>query len=71
VTQAMVVGPPSEPECPTCDQEMHWLDVITNRRTGKSYRLWVCHNEDCEDCGSIWNDASGDELRRGDPAGLY
>ncbi|MHC4071200.1 MAG: hypothetical protein ACYTGS_04070 [Planctomycetota bacterium] len=67
----MNVGPPSEPECPTCDEEMDILDIIVNRRTRKAYHLWVCHNEDCEDYGSIWNDAREGDLRRGDPAGLY
>ena len=67
----MNVGSPSEPECPECDQEMDFLDTISNRRTGKVYRLWVCHNEDCEGYGGIWNDAQEGELRSGDPAGLY
>ena len=67
----MNVGPPSEPECPECDQEMDFLDTITNKRTGKSYDLWICHNEDCDGRDQIWNDAQPGFLNQGDPSGLY
>lgn len=58
-------------ECPNCGQELDHLDVITNRDTGKSYDLWICHNEDCSDYGTIWNDAQSGFLNLGDPSGIY
>lgn len=56
--------------CYDCEQELDFLDTITNRRTGKAYRLYICHNEECDHYGQIYNDRRG-ELTEGDPAGLY
>ena len=57
--------------CPTCGIELDFLDSITNRNTNQHYHLWVCHNEDCVDYGSIWNDQRPGSLIRGDPSGNY
>ena len=58
------------PECPCCEQELAYLDRVRSK-TGESYNLWACHNEDCDCHGTVWNDAQPGHLNRGDPAGLY
>ena len=57
--------------CPECEQKLAYLDAIIKKSTGRTeYELFICHNEDCEEYGSIWNDA-GRNLELGDPVGLY
>lgn len=56
-------------ECPECGEELEYLDTIVSKSTGKVFcHLYVCHNEECNDHGLIYNDRDG-ELRRGDPSG--
>ncbi len=57
--------------CNCCGEELDQLDTIVNKRTGKTYHLWICHNEDCEWYGAIWNDCQPGFLNPGDPSGLY
>ena len=59
------------PVCNTCGEELDHLDKILNKRTGSIYNLWICHNEECESYGSIWNDQQPGFLNPGDPSGLY
>jgi hypothetical protein len=63
-------GPTPLPFCPTCSEDLDYLDTIYLRGSNKSYTLYICHNEECEDENSIFNDW-GDRLSRGDPSGLY
>ena len=57
--------------CPSCGEELEYLDTIIKKRIGRTiYTLFICHNEDCEEYESIWNDA-GRNLELGDPVGLY
>jgi len=56
--------------CPECEEQLDHLDLITNKITGETFNLWICHNEDCDAYGSIWNDRQGD-LMPGDPSGIY
>lgn len=58
--------------CPSCGQELDYLDVIVNMQSGiVMYELFICHTEDCEDFGTIFHENNQDELVRGDPTGTY
>ena len=58
-------------ECPDCGEELDFLDTITYRSTGKLLcYLYICHNEECDGYGLIYNDRDG-KLSRGDPSGNY
>lgn len=57
--------------CPECNIELDVLDTITKTNSGEILCvLFVCHNEDCNEYGNIWND-DGEELAPGDPYGFY
>ena len=56
--------------CECCDQELDFLDTIQNKVTSACFSLFICHNEDCEEYGSIYNDKIGN-LLRGDASGLF
>ena len=62
---------PTAPNCPTCGQELEQFDVIINKTTDEAFSLWICKNEDCDDCSALWNDAQPGFLNRGDPSGIY
>jgi len=58
-------------ECPVCGEQLDFLDAITCRSTGALFcHLYVCHNEECDAYGLIYNDRDS-ELSRGDPSGIY
>lgn len=58
-------------ECPECGEDLDFLDTITHKSTGKLFcHLYVCHNEECDGYGRVYNDKDG-ELSRGDPSGSY
>lgn len=57
--------------CTDCGEPLDFLDTISSRQTGAVlFQLWICHNEECESYGCIWNDRDGD-LAAGDPSGCY
>lgn len=60
--------------CPDCDVPFDFLDSIYKwvgpGRREPWYQLWICHNEECESYGCIWNDHAGG-LAAGDPSGIY
>jgi len=53
-----------------CEQELDDLDVIISRKTDETFNLYICHNEDCDHYGQIYNDRNG-QFGEGDPSGLY
>jgi len=58
-------------ECPNCSEELDYLDTVINKMTGRvEYHLYICHNEDCDGYGRVYNDQGG-ELSTGDPSGHY
>ena len=57
--------------CPDCGEELDFLDTIVNKATGLiMYYLYICHNEDCDTYGRIYNDQDG-RLITADPSGCY
>ena len=57
--------------CPECEEELDYLDTITNRVTERiEYILYICHNEDCIGENLIYHDNNGEPVR-GDPTGCY
>lgn len=56
--------------CLDCKEELDFLDTILVRRTGETFRLYICHNEECDHYGQIYNDR-GRQFGEGDPSGLY
>ena len=56
--------------CEYCEIELDHLDTITHKKERWSFELYVCHNEDCEMFGAIYNNMTG-HLESGDPSGLY
>jgi len=57
--------------CPYCEEELDYLDTITNRCTLKVVVvLFICHNENCDAYSTIFNVKDG-VLSKGDPTGCY
>jgi hypothetical protein len=56
--------------CECCGETLEHLDTITHKVERWSFDLYICHNEDCDQFGAIYNDRIG-YLRLGDPSGLY
>lgn len=56
------------PKCPECGEEMDWLDTVLE----PLYRLYVCHNDECDGKNLVYNDRKGQEhIEAGDPSGHY
>jgi len=56
--------------CPECEGELDELDTIVHKKTRETFCLYICHNEDCLNYGTIYNDRTGD-IKVGDPSGCY
>jgi len=56
--------------CEYCNHQLDYLDTICHKVSKECFELFICHNEDCEMFGAIYNNMRG-HLESGDPSDLY